>query len=968
MFARRSRLSGAGTLAVFALAALIPAGALQAQDNGKEPAVPQVYDWAADRDIPATTAWGQSVDVDGTRMILNWTTMEEYTSPLVDHLISDASVVSPSDHFGHPIGKPGVLHKVSEIYEYLDALAASSARVEFDRLGETEEGRNLALIKVGSEENLARLDEIKAAMNALADPRATSELEASRIIAETPAVYAFYAGLHSTETGPPEMVMEMAYRLAVSDHPVIQKIRDEAVVFIVPVAEPDGRDKVVDWHRRYNSEAYTREDRIPGPPYWGKYIFHDNNRDGLQQSARLTQELTQLFLEWKYPVGHDLHESVPYLYVSTGTGPYNPTIDAIAVNEWQWMSNWETTQLASLGMPGVWTHNFYTGWYPGYLLWVTNTRNSVGRFYETFGNSVPHTMERELGTRQTSTQWYRPNPPREKTNWSLRNNTNYMQTGALSAVQFVADNRETILTNFWNKSKNSLERGQTEAPYAWVVPAEQDRRADAAYMINLIQKQGIEVHRAAEDGEFGDVAVSEGDFVIRMDQPYRNFVQTLMERQDFPEDAPSPYDDVAWTYPLMFNVDAFQVDDMAVQDMDMDAVSGAVTLGTEIESPRRVGDDGLYAIAVNASAHSLAARLDLGGATVQVIEDWAEIDDDVTLAPGTWTIRMSEVSEDVMESFAGEWGFDVFKVRAEDLQGVPAHELDLPRVALLHTWSRTQDEGWARFSLDQQGFDYDYVGEDRIGEMGNLRNQYDLIIFPHQGTGNTAKRIMAGVDPSKGPIAYTRTAEYDSHGTPDSSNDITGGMGFEGLMALRDFVNEGGTLVTVGSASTIPVEMGFLRTVNMAQRGAATIPGSILQGEIQNHHNPLTYGYGETVPLYHQFGPYFQIPANQSDGVAVRYTRGGDMLLSGVARSAGNVGGQPAVYAEQVGDGWIVIYGFDALHRHQNLGNHALVWNAFLNWNDLGAGADMGDEVVAPEDGSGENPDEVQHWGNQNNH
>jgi hypothetical protein len=937
---------------------VVPGTAQESED------VPQTFDWHLDRSIPATTPWGQPVDTAGTRMILSWTTMAEYTSPMVDHLIEDPSVVSPSDHFGHPIGKPGVLHRVEEIYGYFDALAASSPRVLFQLLGETEEGRNLALVMVGSEENLARLEDVKAGLNKLADPRTTTAAEAEALIASLPAIYAFYAGLHSPETGPPEMVMEMAYRLAVSDDPVIRTIRDEAIVFIVPVAEPDGRDKVVDWHRRYNADAFTGEDRVPGPPYWGKYIFHDNNRDGLQQSARLTQELTQLFLEWKFPVGHDLHESVPYLYVSTGTGPYNPTIDAIAVNEWQWMSNFETTQMASMGMPGVWTHNFYSGWYPGYLLWVTNTRNSVGRFYETFGNSVPHTMERTLGGNSTSVEWYRPNPPRSRTMWSLRNNTNYMQTGALSAVQFVAENREKVLRNYWNKSRNSLNRGKTEAPYAWVVPADQDRRADAAYMVNLIQRQGIEVHRATDGGEFGGVAVAEGDFVIRMDQPYRNFVQTLMERQDFPEDAPSPYDDVAWTYPLMFNVDAFAVDDAGVQSLDMEAVAGAVSLGTEVETPNRVRGEAVYAIVPNASAHSLAARLELGDAPVQVLEEATDLDDDFSLPAGAWLVREADTTGDAMDAFAGRWGMDVYRVRSDDLSDAHVHDMDLPRLALLHTWSRTQDEGWARFTLDQQGMPYEYVGEDRIGKMGDLRDRFDVILFPHQGGRADAKRIFQGVDPSKGPIAYTSTPEFPSHGTPDSSEDMTGGMGFEGLMALQQFVRDGGTLIAIGTAATLPIEFGMLRNVSLRDQGSAFIPGSILQGVIADGSDPLTYGYDETLPLYHQFGPYFTIPASRASGVAVRYGSSGDLLLSGVAREAGAVGGQPAVYSEQVGDGRIVIYGFDALHRHQNHGNHALVWNALLNWNDLGV-AEEGGESVAP-DSAGENPDEVQHFGAHN--
>jgi hypothetical protein len=926
----------------FALGALVaPAHGFGQEDAGAEDQarVPQTFDWHLDRGLSAMTPWGQPVDTAGTRMILSWTTMPEYTSELVDHLIADPDVVSPSDHFGHPVGKPGVLHRVEEIYGYFGALAASSPRVQFDLLGETEEGRNLALVKVGSEANLARLDEIKVGLNALADPRQTSPEQAERLIADLPAIYTFYAGLHSPETGSPEMVMEMAYRLAVSDHPVIQTIRNDAIVFIVPVAEPDGRDKVVDWHRRYNGETYESSDRVPGPPYWGKYIFHDNNRDGLQMSARLTQELVGLFLEWKYPVGHDLHESVPYLYVSTGTGPYNPTVDPITVNEWQWMSNFETTQMASMGMPGVWTHAFYTGWYPGYLLWVTNTRNAVGRFYETFGNSVPNTMERTLGGNSTSVQWYRPNPPRSRTMWSLRNNTNYMQTGALSAVQFVAENREKILRNYWNKSNNSLNAGREKSPHAWVVPADQDRKADAAYMLNLVQRQGIEVHRATDDGAFGGIEVAEGDYVIRMDQPYRNYVQTLMERQEFPEDAPSPYDDVAWTYPLMFNVDAHPVDDVAIlDDLEMDAVSGEVFLPGSVDTPRRVGSDGYYAVLPAASAHQIGARLALVGAgdpMVSAIESAVEVNDDLTLPAGSWTVAMADVDEDAMEAWALEHGLQVYRIRPDVLEDVATHEVDLPRIALLHTWSRTQDEGWARFTLDQQGVEYDYVGEDRLADLAPLRSRYDVILFPHQGRGANGKRILQGVDPSDGPIAYTRTAEYPSHGTPDSSEDITGGMGFEGLTALRDFVRDGGTLVTVGSASTIPVEFAFLRDVNTRPAGSIFVPGSILQGTTVDAENPLTYGYGDQLPLYHQGGPYFNISNSAPGAVAVRYAPVDAILLSGVAREAGALGGQPAVYSERVGEGAVVIYGFDALHRHQNHGNHALIWNAILHWNDL---------------------------------
>jgi len=907
-----------------ALALIILAPALSAQEKIRPPQEktppteekappPQELDWYKEQGIPAVSPWGQALDTAYAREILSWTTMPEYTNPVVDHLPYSPSVVSPRDHFGYAIGKPGVLHHVDEIYGYFGALAASTDRVRFQLLGETEEGRKLALAQVGSAENLARLDEIKAGLNALADPRGTDAEEAARIIREIPAIYTFYGGLHSPETGAPEMVMEMAYRLAVSDDPMIQEIRDEVVVFIVPVAEPDGRDRVVDWHARYNADTYFTEDSKGGPPYWGKYIFHDNNRDGLQLSARLTQELVKLFMEWKYPVGHDLHESVPYLYVSTGTGPYNPTVDPITISEWQWMSNFEVTSLTAQGMPGVWTHGFYTGWYPGYLLWVTNTRNAVGRFYETFGNSYPNTVERELGESRTSVKWYRPSPPRETTLWSLRNNTNYMQTGSLAALRLVAQNRAMFLENYWKKANNSLNKGKSEAPYAYLIPAGQERKADAAYMVNLLMRQGLEIHRATEDGTFGEMEVREGDYVLRMDQPYRNYALTLMEEQEFPADAPAPYDDVAWTFPYMFNVTTHKVDDPAVQsDLEMEMVAGPVSPEGEIRGRR--GD--FFLVEPNASAHLMKARLALGSTAVSATEAEVAVNDEMTVAPGAWVLD----ADDQTERWIREQGFTAHRVRAGVLEDVPTHELDMPRIALLHTWTRTQDEGWARFTLDQQGVEYDYVGEDKIGHIGDLRARYDVILFPHQGGRNTAKRIFQGRDPEDGPMPYTQTPEFPTHGFPDSTEDMTGGMGFEGLTALRDFVESGGTFLAIGSASTLLVDYGFMRGVDLRDAGSVFVPGSILQGEVSDSSDPLTYGYGETFPLYHQYGPYFTISDDKEEGIAVTYASGSGMLLSGIARDAESLGEQPAVYSQQVGEGFIVVYGFDALHRHQNHG------------------------------------------------
>ncbi|HEX8691591.1 MAG TPA: M14 family zinc carboxypeptidase [Longimicrobium sp.] len=904
-----------------ALAALLPA-ALAAQQP------PQTFDWWTSRPIPAATAWGEPVDTASTRLIRSWTTMPEYTTPLVDWLPASPTVVSPTRHFGHPVGKPGVLHRVDELYGYYQALAASTPRVRFQRLGETEEGNRLALVQVGSERNLGRLEEIRAGLARLADPRGTDSAEARRLVDALPVVYTLYGGLHSAETGPPEMLMELAYRLAVSDDPLVRTVRDSVVVFIVPVAEPDGRNRVVDWLRRHGRDVFDEDDRL-GPPYWGRYIFHDNNRDGLQLSARLTQELVKLFLDWHYPVGHDLHESVPYLYTSTGTGPYNPTVDPITVGEWQWLANFEVTALTAHGMPGVWTHGFYDGWYPGYLLWVTNTRNAMGRFYETFGSSNPNTMKRTV-REQTSVEWYRPSPPRAETLWSLRNNTNYMETGVLHALHLVAQNRRRVLEQFWTKSNNAVRRGRTEKPYAWVVPAAQPRRADAAYMLNLLRRQGIELHRATTDAKYGDVQVRRGDYVVRMDQPYRNFVQTLMEVQRFPADAPAPYDDVAWTFPLMFNVEARAVDDAAVQRLAMEPVRDSVRVpGSAVRG------GAWYLVDPRASAHSLSARLALRDVRVEALEDSLRAAGRAW-APGTWVVPAS-AGDARVAGWVRDFGLEAVGVGDPALRGAARHELDLPRVAVLHTWRYTQDDGWTRYALDRMGLPYTYLGEDRL-RQGRLRERFDVILFPAQGSRATGRTIFAGIDPRFGRLDYVKSDSFPALGSPDSTRDVTGGMGFEGLAALRDFVEAGGTLVALGSASGLPVEMGLVRDVSTSQPRNLFVPGSIVRGRVAQAKSPITYGYDAAMPLYHQFGPYFTLPDRVKGRAVLRYAKADSVSLSGLVRAPNELAEQPAAVVVPAGRGTVVLFGFDPLHRFQNHGNFAFVWNALLNWNDLRVG------------------------------
>src|SRR5688572_25162404 len=320
------------------------------------------------------------------------TTEPRFLSPWVASVPDDPKVPSPSEHLGHIVGAPGELTRTDKIYAYYRALAAATDRVKVETIGKTEEGRDILLVIVGDAATLADLDRYRAETAALADPRKTDEAAAERIIAGIKPIYMLHGGLHSTETGSPEMLMELVYRLAVSNAEVPRLVRDKLVVLVNPVAEPDGRDRSVDWFYRH-LKGKTDYDRLPpiSPPYWGKYVFHDNNRDGIQRKLALTRATQDAFLTWHPIVVHDLHESIPLLSIWTGTGPYNPNLDPSVFSEWHTIAFHEVATATALGMPGVWTYGFGEGFAHVFQESVSTIHNAIGPGYDTSGNRPAET-------------------------------------------------------------------------------------------------------------------------------------------------------------------------------------------------------------------------------------------------------------------------------------------------------------------------------------------------------------------------------------------------------------------------------------------------------------------------------------------------------------------------------------------------------------------------------------------------
>lgn len=771
----------------------------------------------------------QPLDEGYTKKIREATTSPMFLTELVDHLPASPAVPTPEKFLGYIAGAENRLTYARDVHQYMRELARTSPRVRVLPVGQTEEGREMILVLVSSEENLKRLDRLKQITAHLADPRRTPDAEAEKLISEGVPFYWATGAIHSPETGSPEMLMELAYRLAVTESPFYENLRRNLVIMITPVIEVDGRERMVDLYRWRKANP----GKTPPPLlYWGKYVAHDNNRDGIALALALSRNINRTFLEFHPQVVHDLHESVPFLYTSTGMGPYNAWLDPIEINEWQKMAWHEVEEMTKRGVPGVWTWGFYDGWGANYMMQVAHGHNAIGRFYETFGNGGADTRERTVPQAQTQRAWYRPNPPLPRVKWSQRNNVNLQQSALLIALDYTAKNREHFLRNFWLKSKRSVAKAGTEGPAAYVIHPS-PRPNEAASLVAQLMMHGVEVHRLDEDAGAGNAKFPRGSYLVRMDQPYSRLADMFLDRQYYSPNDTQPYDDTGWTLGALRNVPVTRVTDASI-------LKAAATLLPAPPKPEGgiEGQGGVFLLAHNADRALATFRFRLRNVRFLAAEKPFEAAG--KKFPAGSFILPAEGNpanlRELVEQAAREVGLTLQAVA--EMPRTDSHAVAAPRIALVHTWTNTQNEGWFRLGLESTGIPYDYISVHTLRDTPNLRQKYDVIILGHVNADS--RRLLQGIPKRGEPIPWKASELTPNIGTsPDQTDDIRGGIELEGLANIRRFVDEGGLFVTIAGNSSLPIDFGLVDGVTIEPARELRARGSVLNAEVADPGSPV---------------------------------------------------------------------------------------------------------------------------------
>ena len=834
---------------------------------------------------------------------------------------------SPSTALGMPVGADRTLADWNEISRYLAALAAASPMVELDTLGQTTQGRPMLLATISSVANIRKIEAIRAAQQRLADPRGLTPQEEARLIATQPAVVVIQCNIHSTEIAASQMAMILAHRLATND--TLGRALENVVVLLIPSANPDGQQMVVDW---YEQGVGTPFEGGAMPWLYHPYVGHDNNRDWFMVTQKETRLITDLlYRQWFPQVFYDVHQQGNRgmrLTVPPHVDPINPNIDPLIVRAINHIGSEMSLALEERGKSGVGDGATYDLWWHGGARSTPTRHNMVGVLTEAASVRIAtpivqdssdltgHPRGLPVYTRRVNF----PNPWPGGT-WRMQDIIDYELIAAEALIRMLSQQKEQYVRNFVRLGRLAVAAGRTEAPRAFVIPAAQHDPSAAARLAEVLWLGAVEVDQAVASFSIGDTRYDSGSYVIRMDQPYRAHAKDLLEPQRFPAyTAPGgsperPYDVAGWTLPLQMGVSISAVDSLP------DLTTARLTSPEVIRrSPSCVARAGEAAGEVVLDPRDTEARRLLGralaaGATARIARRPVALTRGGTLPPGAITLRGSSVRAAPTTRCA-----PVLRAAFRDA-GV--EEMRATRIGLYRPWTAEMDEGWTRWLLEDFSIPYRSVTDSMI-RSGRLRDQFDVILVPDM----SLRAIRDGRSADSIPARYS------------------GGLGTAGIDTLRRFAEAGGTLVLMDGSTALASALGLpVRRIDVPSGGSADdgssaggrapeqlyAPGSIFRVLVDRNH-PVGYGMPDTAAVYFSNSVTFDPTDASKVQVIARYpARQEDILLSGFLQGGAAIAGKAAAVEVTTGRGRVIMFGFRPQHRAQSYGTFKMLFNALLD-------------------------------------
>jgi hypothetical protein len=873
-------------------------------------------------------------------------------------------ITTPEKFFGFQLGADRKMARWDKIVEYFQLMEKQSGgRLKVINMGPTSEGNPFLMAIITSKANMAKLDRIKQINSQICDSRGISEAEVKRLVAESKPIVVQSMSMHATEIGGSQMAPELVYDELSRTDEEAQRIMDNVISIVVPSFNPDGEIMVTDWYRKYVDTEYEGSN----PPWlYQKYAGHDNNRDAFMTNIPDSQYMAKiLFTEWKPEAYVDHHGMGPYgarIFLPPYAEPVRPMADPLIWRELSWYGAHMAYKEEEEGLSGVFNMGEYSGWGHFGFHWITPFHNIVGMLTESAAAQLAtplylHPEQLQGGVRNMpkyEEETVFPDPWKGGW-WHLRDIVERQKVSAWATLDITARNKDTVLWNAYLKGKRQTERGAAGKPGAYVIPAAQHDPLTADLMINKLLVQGIEIKQAAKSFSMpSGMTYGAGSFVISMAQPKMGLIRYLLDRTFFPDNdwtrnkdgSPiAPYDMATDTMYEYMGVRVDPIDDAkTIEEGNLKILTTALQPVGKVSK----GAAGYYVSGKLDESYHAVNLLLAGGVSVRRV-DKAQ----AGLNPGDFVV--SSAPEATLTPIAQKTGVDFLPLKAAVPEGI--HEMKKLRIGMYQRYGGGNiDEGWTRFVLEKFEFPAVPIMDAAI-KKGDLNANFDVIVFPQDSsatiTGEAAAAGAAAGGGGRGGRGGGRgaAAAAPAAGAPAAAGAGRGGgggrggnvppeyrtgIGADGVASLRAFIEKGGTMVTLGSASNFAIER-FGLSIRDAAAGKSTkefwCPGSTLKMKVDNT-NPIGYGMPQDAfAVYLMGSPAFVLTPTQHNEryeVIARYADR-DLLQSGWLVGEDTIARTGGVVAAHVGTGKIVLIGFRTQHRAQTYGTFKLMFNALID-------------------------------------
>ena len=802
-------------------------------------------------------------------------------------LCCTAAVPTPESHFGHPIGVDRVLLDWSQVVSYFYALEKSSPGIRVKELGKTAEGRPFIEAIISAPENIKQLDKYLEIQHRLADPRLTSPEQAEPMFAQGKNIVLMTCSIHATEVASTHSAVEFAYKMLTDQSPKFKNIRQDTILILVPSLNPDGVDIVTRWYRKTLNTPY--EGTSP-PELWHHYTGHDNNRDWYIFSQPETRNVIGGIQNvWHPEIVYDVHQQGPgasRIFVPPWLDPIEPNIDPILSQEMNMMGISMANDLTSAGKVGVAIHAAYDFWTPARHYQAFHGGLRILTESASAKLATPITLKFDqldthpLGYNAQERSWNYLQPWQGGT-WHLRDIVDYQQVAFESCLFNAAIHREDMLRDFYKVGQHQVAR---TTPEAFVISAQQRDPGATRRMLETLAYGDVEIEKA-----------SNGDHVIRMQQPYSGWAKALLERQNYPDERmypggppKRPYDTTAETLPLLFGVDVKTTDE---------AMSSGLT---REKFPFDASPKTSYSASDTDAWHTVT---------------------------GLWKSGKPVWRNEQSGDFS-----------ATD-QGAGWKQLAAPKIALYKSWEAVMDEGWTRWLLEKFGFAFKDVTDKDIQAAG-LKSKYDVLILPDQPAKQTLEGFAKGTMPDEytggmGTTGVAAIKEFVNAGGTvlclnHASSFCIDDLGASATDVLSGRVASAGGDYRGGMGLNPPQEAAQppRRTPNRAGRSDFYSPGSLLNVDLDLT-SPLTRGLPEHITIWSE-----QSPAFTSDQPAVAKYPSDGILASGWLLGANLIAGKSAITDAKVGKGHIVLFGMRPQYRAQSYQAFKLFFNGLVAYQN----------------------------------